>query len=194
MKIIIQSTNLASIFPELIDIENLYKFNSDNRRCDDIQCQYLHAFYWSTLVSSRPIAHISPNTFQEPILMIEMSPGNHNDRRFAPTKHKRRILLCHRGASFRHFPFRLNHGPRGQHSDQRKRRKTRIPRQVISLVKLESSLKLSSLFLSLLIPLAITHQMVSSMMFSNDKPKANDPTEPGSLLIGTMRDSLGPLF
>lgn len=35
---------------ELIDIENLYKIN-DNR-CDDILCQYLKAFYWSTLVSS----------------------------------------------------------------------------------------------------------------------------------------------
>lgn len=34
---------------ELIDIENLYKIN-DNR-CDDILCQYLKAFYWSTLVS-----------------------------------------------------------------------------------------------------------------------------------------------
>lgn len=33
---------------EIIDIEDLYKIN-DNR-CSDVLCQYLHAFYWSTLV------------------------------------------------------------------------------------------------------------------------------------------------
>jgi len=53
---------------EIIDIEGLYKI--DGNQCGDILCKYLHAFYWSTLVSIWPtlflflhlnFAQIQPN-------------------------------------------------------------------------------------------------------------------------------------
>lgn len=39
-----------------IDLAGLYKIQ--DTRCIDIQCQYLHAFYWSTLVSQFPQAQV----------------------------------------------------------------------------------------------------------------------------------------
>jgi hypothetical protein len=43
------NSSFSSLNLEIIDIERLYKIEGNH--CKDISCQYLHAFYWSTLVS-----------------------------------------------------------------------------------------------------------------------------------------------